>query len=75
METVTECFLRQVIISLNVGVTLQSDYDKVCKYLERNCSSSNAVAQSPNGANPKFAAHQLQNFVDEHSMYKQGPPL
>ena len=27
----------------NVDVMLQSDSDKVCKYLERNCSSLNAV--------------------------------
>lgn len=39
-----------------VGVMLQSDSDKVCKYLERSCSSSNAAAQSPSGANPSTAA-------------------
>lgn len=59
----------------NVDVMLQSDSDKVCKYLERNCSSLNAVDQSPTGTKNKNAPCQLQNFVDEHSMYKQRPPL
>lgn len=59
----------------NVSVMLQSDSDKVCKYLERNCSSSNAVAQSPSGTNSEFAAFQLQSSVDEHSTHKQRPPL
>lgn len=59
----------------NVNVMLQSDSDKVCKYLERNCSSLKAVDQSPTGTKNKYAACQLQNFVDEHSMYKQRPLL
>lgn len=59
----------------NVDVMLQPDSEKVCKYLERNCSSLNAVDQSPAGTKNKYAACQLQNFVDEHSMYKQRPPL
>lgn len=59
----------------NVGVMLQSDSDKVCKYLERSCSSSNAVVQSPSWTNPRLAARQLQNFIDEHRMNKQRPLL
>lgn len=59
----------------NVGVMLQSDSDKVCKYLERSCSSSKAVAQSPSGTNPRLAVHQLQNFVDESSMNKEATAI
>lgn len=59
----------------NVNVMLQSDSDKVCKYLERNCSSLTAVDQSPTRTKSKYAACQLQCIVDEHSMYKQRPPL
>lgn len=31
----------------DVDVMLQSESDRVCKYVERNCSSLNAVDQSP----------------------------
>lgn len=59
----------------NVNVMLQSDSDKVCKYLERNCSSLNAADQSLTGTKSKYAVCQMQYIVDEHNMYKQRPLL